>query len=231
MALGVACGTGGGNRTGSAASGQFSTTSLHIAATDGSVSEIEEALSEGMDVEARAENGITPLHLAAAQNSDPAVVELLLDEGADTKVKDWNDRTPLHLAAAQNSNPAVVELLLDEGADAKAKDWEAIRRCIWPRHRTPIRQWWRCCSSLERTSRLELVAILLYTMRRRRTKRKWRRHFWNVGRMQMPETTGTGHPYTGQCLVTIRSWLNCYWIMGPTQMLDLNRTTRPYLGL
>ena len=137
----------GRNGADSADSGQFSTTSLHIAVSDGSVLEIEKALNEGIDVKFRDENGTTPLHLAAAQNSDPAVVECC-STGALTSTS-WTGIAPRRciLAAAQNSDPAVVECCSTGALTSTSWTGIAGRRCIWPQLRTPIQQWWSYCST------------------------------------------------------------------------------------
>ena len=65
-----------------------------------------------MDADAR-----TPLHFAAAGNSDPAVARVLLDRGASATALDAQGRFPLHYAALGSENRAVAELLIERGAD------------------------------------------------------------------------------------------------------------------
>ena len=60
------------------------------------------------DVNAKASDGLTPLHLAAS-NDKKDVVELLLAKGADNK-----GETPLHLAV-DNGKQDVAELLRQHG--------------------------------------------------------------------------------------------------------------------
>lgn len=62
-----------------------------------------------IDVNRRAENGITALHLAAG-NGLAAMVELLLDYGARPDLKDRVGRTPL-LLAQQSGHPDLAPLL------------------------------------------------------------------------------------------------------------------------
>lgn len=68
----------------------------------------------------------TPLHEAAAANSDPAVTLALIEAGADVHAAADLDRqyesaaSPLYWAAAANSNPAIIELLAAAGADMNA---------------------------------------------------------------------------------------------------------------
>ena len=65
-------------------------------------------------------NGFTPLHSAAENNPDPAMVAVLLDAGANLNAQAGNGVRPLHLAARNNPEPAVVAALLDAGANPNA---------------------------------------------------------------------------------------------------------------
>ena len=76
----------------------------------------------GADPNARDEDGSTPLHRAAAYNTDPAIISLLLKAGADLKTRDEWGQTPLHEAAQSNGNPDVITALLEAGADPRAQD-------------------------------------------------------------------------------------------------------------
>lgn len=88
---------------------------LHDAAADGTPAEVEALLAAGADPDAPGDNGVTPLHLAAAHNEAPAVVAALIGAGADARSR--HGATLLHMAARSNGNPAVVEALLAAGAD------------------------------------------------------------------------------------------------------------------
>jgi len=76
-------------------------------------------MPRGADVNAKDEDGWTPLHFAATKE----IVELLINEGADVNAKNKWGGTPLH-AAATNGKKETVELLIAADADvnAKAKD-------------------------------------------------------------------------------------------------------------
>ena len=84
--------------------------------------EVKGCLASGVEVNARAEGGWTPLHRAAWFSDNPAVVEVLLDAGADVNARDEDGDTPLHNAAWFDPNPAVIEALLDAGAEVNARD-------------------------------------------------------------------------------------------------------------
>lgn len=83
--------------------------------------DVERAVKGGARVDARDENGLTPLHRAAAFNPNPEIIQALVRLGADINARTKYDLTPLHLAAYSNSNPQVVLVLLDLGADPKAR--------------------------------------------------------------------------------------------------------------
>jgi ankyrin repeat protein len=65
-------------------------------------------------------DGMTPLHVAAALGQKDTV-QLLLAKGANVNVKSDDADTPLHIAAITN-NKEVAELLLAKGAAVDAKD-------------------------------------------------------------------------------------------------------------
>ena len=91
-------------------------------------------LELGADVNARANNGWTPLHNASTYGN-PEVVCVLLERGADINARAEDDSTPLHRAScSSNETLEVVRLLLENGADAKAKDKDGkiALQVLWP---------------------------------------------------------------------------------------------------
>ena len=84
---------------------------------------VQAALDAGADLEARDEDGRTPLMFAAGSNS-PEVVQTLLDAGADLEARTESGQTPLMGAAWNNENPGVVQVLLDAGADPTTRNGE-----------------------------------------------------------------------------------------------------------
>ena len=82
-------------------------------------------VSAGADVNAKGANeGFTPLHLAATVNAS-ATAEVLLKAGADANAKINDGLTPLHVAAYQNAS-ATAEVLPEAGVDVNAKGYLGV---------------------------------------------------------------------------------------------------------
>lgn len=102
----------------------WNTTEFFEAAT---VTIVTACLENGADVQGRAVNGDTILHLAAEHAEDPAIVEALIAAGADLEARDEAREegevttTPLHRAAYSNENPDVTAALLAAGADVGSR--------------------------------------------------------------------------------------------------------------
>ncbi len=93
---------------------------LDIAAT-ATPSQIQQALKDGADPNARDWVGRTVLMLAAAHNPDPAVISELVKAGARVNARGPQSWTPLMMAGYDNPNPAVVLALLAAGADPRLR--------------------------------------------------------------------------------------------------------------
>ena len=96
---------------------------------------VQVLLTAGAELEARDEDGVTPLHEAAQFNANPAVIQALIDAGADPKARDQWGFTPLH-RAAWNENSAVIQALIDAGVDPKVRDEDGLT----PLHRAARRE-------------------------------------------------------------------------------------------
>ena len=72
------------------------------------------------DLEASTSDGYRPLHLAAQNTDDPAVIHALLSAGADVMARSADGFTAAQLATRHNQNPAVVDALRTAEATATA---------------------------------------------------------------------------------------------------------------
>ena len=95
--------------------------SIHGAATLGNIEAVKQHLAAGTDVNAKDDDGTTPLHNAAS-GGRKEVVELLIAAGADMEAKDMGGLTPLHFSV----NKEIAELLIANGANVNAKSDDGV---------------------------------------------------------------------------------------------------------
>lgn len=93
---------------------------LHTAVEQNNRSKIRLLLTIGANLEARNEQGDTPL-LAAVKMKNLDTVKLLLQAGANPNVSTHHGQSALHVAAFR-SNEFIVRVLLDHGAKANSRD-------------------------------------------------------------------------------------------------------------
>jgi ankyrin repeat protein len=111
---------------------------------------VKESIQVG-GVNARNDNGQTPLHLATEAGIDELARELLAQD-VDVDVKDIYGRTPLHCAAAKGYK-GMIQILLKNGARIEAQDVA---------HRKPIRHVVRGTSSyITGDERIDIIQLLL----------------------------------------------------------------------
>lgn len=103
---------------------------LFTAIADRDTDRVSQLLAAGADVDARDEDGATPL-MHAAHAGDLALVRLLLAAGADVHATDRNAWTALakamHNADLDRGFPDVAQALLAAGADVEARIGYGVR--------------------------------------------------------------------------------------------------------
>ena len=93
----------------------------------GSLDEINEAISIGVNVDARSSNrGDTAVMVAAANNPNPKVIEAIIQAGAVVSRRNNYGETPLMHAARYNMNHKVIKeiitILINAGEDINERD-------------------------------------------------------------------------------------------------------------
>ncbi|GKZ51259.1 hypothetical protein AbraIFM66951_005306 [Aspergillus brasiliensis] len=78
-------------------------------------------LGLGADHTVAAQNGLTPLHVAAEGGCSNGIIDFLLDLGADLEAQNKDGHTPLYMAV-RHDHFEVVKSLLEYGADTAAVD-------------------------------------------------------------------------------------------------------------
>ena len=89
--------------------------SIHKAAEAGNIEAVKQHLAAGANVNAKDEDGATPLHLAY-ENGNGEVVKYLVEKGANLNAKTKGGQTLLHIAAYEGRNKT-IELLVKKGAE------------------------------------------------------------------------------------------------------------------
>ena len=80
---------------------------------------VQQALANGVDVNATNSDGRTPLHIVLTIE-EANIAQTLLDAGADVDARTRNGQTPLHIAS-ERGETNIVQALIDAGADVNAK--------------------------------------------------------------------------------------------------------------
>ena len=91
---------------------------------------VELLISDGADVNATNEYGMTPLHLITPYHSSGdetsiGIAKTLISAGADVNIKDNEGATPLHLVADSEGwdiDEELAEMFIAAGANVNAKD-------------------------------------------------------------------------------------------------------------
>lgn len=86
---------------------------------------VERFIQQGMNPNIPYENGNTPLHLAAFEDSLPVINVLLKAAGVDIDRKNAHGETPLMIAALKG-NKQMVDIFLARGAQINKPGWTAL---------------------------------------------------------------------------------------------------------
>jgi cytohesin len=93
--------------------------SIHKAAYDGNIEAVKQHLAAGTDVNAKDEDGLTPLHEAAG-GGQKEITELFIAKGADVNAN-TPDGLTVFFAAILGANKEIIELLIAKGADVNVR--------------------------------------------------------------------------------------------------------------
>ncbi|MHC4679204.1 MAG: ankyrin repeat domain-containing protein [Planctomycetota bacterium] len=102
---------------------------IHLAAFVGSLGKLRSFVQAGTDVDAKDEDGRTPL-LRAIVSKHVDAVKFLIEAGADVNRRDEQGYVPL-VHALWGLDSDMVKLLLDKGADVHAKDTSGYTPLHW----------------------------------------------------------------------------------------------------
>lgn len=78
---------------------------------------------------ARANNGQTPLYGAVSGRTTPAFIQLFLDAGAEINIQDNEGNTPLHRSVKRFGKPEIAAFLLEMGANPTTQNNEGQTPC------------------------------------------------------------------------------------------------------
>ena len=93
---------------------------IHQAAERGNIEIVKQAIADGADVNAKTEDGWTPLHFATSGGYEE-ITELLIAKGADVNARDNRGGTSL-LEAALSGKKEIAKILIAKGTNVNAKD-------------------------------------------------------------------------------------------------------------
>jgi ankyrin repeat protein len=105
-------------------------TLLHCAVSLGMIEVVKQLISTGAKVNAKDDEGWTPLHIAARYQPNVDILKYLVLQGANIKAKKKHGIIPLHLAAYKG-NVEITEFLISQGTDIDVKDTNDWTPLLW----------------------------------------------------------------------------------------------------
>ena len=97
---------------------QYGSTPLHGAAGEEDTQVVDLLLTNGADINAKNNDGVSPIHVAVY----PRMAAYLITKGADINLPSSNGDTPLHTFAAEAEGLDVMEVLLKAGANPNLRN-------------------------------------------------------------------------------------------------------------
>uniref|UniRef100_A0A2P2ISG7 Uncharacterized protein MANES_03G021400 n=1 Tax=Rhizophora mucronata TaxID=61149 RepID=A0A2P2ISG7_RHIMU len=205
------------------AKNMYGETPLHMAAKNGCNEATQLLLAHGAFIEAKANNGMTPLHLAVWYSNNAegtSTIRTLLEYNADCSAKDNDNMTPLnHLLQVPGSEKLRELLLLYSEEQRKRKALEA------------------CCKANARMEELEVALSNIVGLHELKLQlKKWakgmlldekRRAFGlKVGERRPPHMAFLGNPGTGKTMVAriLGRLLHMVGILPTDKVKEVQRT-------
>lgn len=94
---------------------------LHIASARGDIETVRTLLEDGIAIDLRSRNGLSPLHWSIYRD-DTTMIDFLLECGSPVDIQTDEGHTPLMNIASSSGSTEKAILLLDHGADPNAVD-------------------------------------------------------------------------------------------------------------
>uniref|UniRef100_A0A7N0T8C3 AAA+ ATPase domain-containing protein n=1 Tax=Kalanchoe fedtschenkoi TaxID=63787 RepID=A0A7N0T8C3_KALFE len=120
----------GPEKIGLEAKNMYGETALHMAAKNGRTEATKLLLAHGASIEAKTDNGMTPLHLAVWHSrwkEDCSTVKTLLENNADCSAKDDENKTPLNHLSQGPAGENLRQMLIRYSDEQRKR--KAIEAC------------------------------------------------------------------------------------------------------